>query len=66
MTCKELGGPCEKQLTARSWEEMVRSMTVHVMNEHPQTAKDMEQMHKQDPKKWAREKKPKWDARPET
>jgi hypothetical protein len=26
----------------------------------------MEKMHNEDPKKWGRETKPKWDAKPET
>ena len=65
MTCKELGGPCEKKLTAPSWDEMVKTMTAHVMQEHQQTAKDMQKMHEQDPKKWGREMRPKWDSKPE-
>ena len=24
MTCKELGGPCDQPLSARSWDDMVR------------------------------------------
>jgi predicted small metal-binding protein len=65
MTCRELGGACDQKLSAGSWDEMVKTMRGHVMQKHPDTAKQMEQMHKQDPKKWAREMKPKWDARPE-
>jgi predicted small metal-binding protein len=66
MTCKSLGGPCEQKLSAGSWEEMVAIMTRHVIQQHPDTAKEMEKMHNQDPKKWGRETKPKWDAIPET
>ncbi len=66
MTCRELGGPCNEKLSASSWDEMVKTMTKHVMASHPDTAKDMERMHKQDPKKWGREMKPKWDAKAET
>jgi predicted small metal-binding protein len=62
MICKELGGACEKELRAESWDEMVRKMTGHVMDEHPDVAKRMEEMHRQDPKKWGKEMKPKWDA----
>jgi predicted small metal-binding protein len=65
MTCRELGGPCDQQLSASSWDEMVQAMTKHVMEKHPDTAKDMEKMHNEDPKKWGREMKPKWDAKPE-
>jgi predicted small metal-binding protein len=65
MTCKSLGGPCEQKLSAGSWDEMVQTMTKHVMEKHPDTAKAMEKMHNEDPKKWGRETKPKWEATPE-
>lgn len=62
MTCKELGGICDQKLSAESWEEMVKAMMNHVMENHPDLAKDMERMHEQDPQKWGRETKPKWEA----
>jgi len=65
MTCKELGGPCDQHLSAQTWEEMVKKMTAHVMKEHPATAKEMENMHNDDPQRWGRETKPKWDAKPQ-
>jgi hypothetical protein len=65
MTCKELGGSCDKKLSADSWDGMVQTMTKHVMENHPDVAKKMEQVHNEDPKKWGRETKPKWDAAPE-
>ena len=64
MTCKQLGGPCDQALSAESWEEMVQKMVKHVMETHPDTAKEMEKMHNEDPKKWGREMKPKWDSAP--
>ena len=63
MTCRELGGPCDQLLTASTWDEMARAMTRHVMERHPETAKDMERMYNQDPKRWGREMRPKWEAR---
>jgi predicted small metal-binding protein len=66
MTCKELGGKCDQKLTANSWDEMVKVMTKHVMDKHPDVAKQMEKMHNDDPKKWAKEMKPKWEAAPDT
>jgi len=45
---------------------MVQTMTKHVMERHPDTAKAMEEMHNADPKKWGRETKPKWEATPDT
>jgi predicted small metal-binding protein len=65
MTCKQLGGPCNKKLSAATWDEMVKTMTQHVMKEHPETAKEMEQMHNDDPKRWGREMKPRWEAKPD-
>jgi len=65
MTCAELGGKCNQKLTAETWDQMVRAMTRHVMEKHPDVAKEMEKMHNQDPKKWGSQMKPKWDAAPE-
>jgi hypothetical protein len=45
---------------------MVQAMTKHVTEKHPDTAKAMEKMHNEDPKKWGRETKPKWEATPGT
>ncbi len=42
----------------------MRTMTSHVMSNHPETAEAMKKMHEADPKKWGRETKPKWDAAP--
>ena len=62
MTCKELGGVCDTKLTAATWKEIVEKMTKHVMANHPDLAKDMEKMHNEDPEKWGKQYKPKWDA----
>ena len=63
MTCRELGGPCDEQLAADTWGEMVTKMTNHVLENHPETARAMEKMHHEDPTKWGTEMKPKWDAK---
>ena len=65
MTCRELGGACDQTLSASTWDEMVKKMTQHVMENHPDTAKAMEKMHNEDPQRWGRETRPKWDAKPE-
>jgi predicted small metal-binding protein len=64
MTCRQLGGACDQQLSANSWDEMVKVMTKHVMEKHPDVAKSMEKMYNEDPKQWGREMRPKWDAAP--
>jgi predicted small metal-binding protein len=66
LTCKELGGKCDQKISAETWEEMVRAMTKHVMEKHPDVAKQMEKLHNEDPKQWGNQTKPKWDAAPET
>ena len=65
MTCKELGGKCDEKLSAATWDDMVATMTKHVMANHPDVAKQMEKMHNEDPQRWSKEIKPKWDATPE-
>ena len=66
LTCRELGGSCDTKLSAASWDEMVKVMSKHVMENHPDVAKQMEQMHNEDPKKWGREMQPKWDRAEES
>jgi predicted small metal-binding protein len=65
MICKELGGKCDQKLSAATWDEMVQAMTKHVLQKHPDVAKEMEKMYNEDPKKWGKEMRPKWDAAPE-
>jgi predicted small metal-binding protein len=65
MTCRQLGGTCDQKLSADSWDAMVKTMTKHVMEKHPDVAKKMEKMHNEDPKQWAKETRPKWDAAPD-
>jgi predicted small metal-binding protein len=65
LTCRELGGACDREISADSWDNLVKAMSKHVMDNHPNVARKMEQMHKEDPRRWGREMKPKWDAAPE-
>jgi predicted small metal-binding protein len=62
LTCKELGGSCDRAIAAETWDDAVKKMTAHVMEMHPDIAEKMKEMHEKDPGKWAREYKPKWDA----
>ena len=62
MTCRQLGGTCDQKLSAETWDDMVQTMTKHVMENHPDVAEKMKAMHEQDPKKWGKEMKPKWEA----
>jgi predicted small metal-binding protein len=65
MKCKELGGVCDHEMTASSWDEIVKLMYKHVMENHPELANEMEAQHEKDPHAWGNEMKPKWDAAPE-
>jgi hypothetical protein len=65
MTCKELGGKCDQKLSAESWDEMVKVMTKHVMDQAPGCSQGNGKDAKQDPQKWGKEMKPKWNATPE-
>jgi predicted small metal-binding protein len=65
LTCKELGGKCDQRISADSWNEMVTNISNHVVEKHPDVARDMVKMYSEDPKKWGREMKPKFDAAPE-
>ena len=62
LTCRQLGGTCDQKLSASSWDEMVKAMTKHVMESHPDVAMQMEKLHNADPRKWSREMRPKWEA----
>jgi hypothetical protein len=64
LACKEPGGKCDQKLLAGAWDELVQVMTKHALEKYPDVPKEMERMHKGDPKKWRREMKPKWDAAP--
>ncbi len=66
LTCKDLGGTCEERLSADSWNDIVKRMTNHVMQNDLDVAQQMEEMHHEDPQKWGKGMKPKWEAAPET
>ncbi|MBV8373343.1 MAG: DUF1059 domain-containing protein [Candidatus Eremiobacteraeota bacterium] len=65
LKCRDLGGACGREISAESWDDLVHAMTKHVMETHPDVAKQMEKMHNDDPQKWSKEMKPKWEAAPE-
>ena len=65
MTCRDMGGPCEAKISAETREEMVQKMTDHVIKNHPDTAKEMERMHREDPDRWGNEFRKKWEETPD-
>lgn len=54
MTCREWGGKCDQKLSASSSDEMVRAMT-STCGKAPDVAKEIEKMHNEDFKKWAKQ-----------
>ena len=41
LTCKDPGGSCDQELSAETWQDMVQTMTKHVLAKHPDVAKQM-------------------------
>ncbi len=62
MLCSDLGGVCDQELSAESWDDMVHTMTKHVIENHQDLAIEMEKMHINEPDRWNNEMKPKWEA----
>jgi hypothetical protein len=62
----ELSGKPNHKISAETWDEAVKKMTAHVIKHHPDVAEDMKKMHEEDPQKWGRKMKPKWESAPET
>lgn len=65
MTCRDFEGPCDTKLSAKSWDEMMNAVTKHAKENHPDIAKRMEMMSKEESEKWWEGMKMKWDAAPE-
>lgn len=53
MTCKQLGGACDQELSAETWDDMVKTMTRHVMGKHPNVAEKMKKCTRKTPKNGA-------------
>jgi len=74
MTCKQLGGVCDKEFHAKTFEEMAEMSKKHGMEmyekgdeEHIKVMKDMKELMN-DPeatKEWMERKKKEFDALPE-
>jgi len=65
MTCKEMGGECDLSLSAITSDEMVEKMDAHIKKEHPEVAKQMENMSSEEREKWDTEFHKKWEKAPE-
>lgn len=63
MTCKELGGWCDAEITASSWEEMMTKGMDHMKMAHPEEAAKIMAMPQEDMKGWEEKTKPIFDAK---
>ncbi len=61
MTCAQMGGPCDIQLTANTPKEMIDQGIKHLEKYHPDMFKDMKKMTPEENKKWNDDFMKKWD-----
>lgn len=56
-----MGGACDLEIHAETTTEMVRKMTAHVMNAHPEVARRMENFTAEEHRRWEGEFHRNWD-----
>jgi len=75
MTCKQLGGSCDKEFHAKTFEEMAEMSKKHGMEmygkgdeEHINVMKEMKELMNdpEDMKEWMESKQKEFDSLPET
>lgn len=66
LTCKQMGGECDKEITADTSSNMAKNMTAHVMEAHPDTAKKFSTMTDDEHEKWEAEFHKSWDNAPDS
>lgn len=62
LTCRELGGPCDAEMTASTPQEMMQKGMEHVESAHPEMAAGIKQMSKEETDKWTADFMQKWAA----
>jgi predicted small metal-binding protein len=67
MTCKQMGGMCDTQISANTPDEMMTKGMEHVEQAHPEMAADIKKMDPKDPKmvKWQEDFNATWTATPD-
>ncbi len=67
VTCRQMGGLCDKVLAADSYDGIMKVGMEHLEKAHPEMAADIKGLSKDDPKmlKWEREFRKTWDSLPE-
>ena len=66
LKCKDMGGTCDHPMTADTSEEMMNKGMAHLNEAHPEMAKSVEEMPKDDPVmvEWYKKFMQKWEATP--
>lgn len=62
MTCKQMGGTCDTQISAESSAEMAQKMTDHVVEAHPDVAEKMANMTPEEHAAWEKKFHEDYDA----
>ena len=67
MTCAQMGGPCDAQITGSTQDEMMANGMAHLESAHPEMAATVKAMPKDDPTMvaWGEKFKADWEAAPE-
>ena len=66
ISCADLGGPCNEMISGNTPEELSKNGTAHVQMVHPEMAKDMANMSKEEGDKWTNDVlMPKWNSTPD-
>ena len=67
MTCKQMGGMCDKPITAANKDEMLTKGMEHLSESHPEMAADVNAMPKDHPMmvEWGKKFDEEWEQTPE-
>ena len=66
MTCAQMGGPCNDEISGNTPEEMAANGMKHVQEKHPEMADKMKSMTKEENDKWMADFMVKWNATPDS
>ena len=65
MTCRDMGGPCDMEMTANTPNEMMKKGEEHLEKYHPEIADKMENMTMEENKEWNDNFMKKWKNTPD-
>lgn len=67
VTCRQLGGMCDEEINANSYDEMISKGMAHVKDKHPEMAENIQKMAQDDPLMvdWVKKSHETWDNAPE-